>query len=80
MKIMVANRCKIRSVLGVRTVGLGLVTGRFSVMVRVRDTVRDTVSIRVSIGFRTDLVRVWVRTFDSVVSVVARVCARVGVM
>lgn len=62
MKIMVANRCRIRSVLGVRTrlrIGLGLVTGRFSVMVRVR----DTVSIRVWIGFRTDLVWVWVRTF-----------------
>lgn len=62
MKIMVANRCRIRSVLGVRTglgIGLGSVTGRFSVM----DRVRDTVSIRVWIGFRTDLVWVWVRTF-----------------
>lgn len=62
MKIMVANRCRIRSVLGVRTglgIGLGSVTGRCSVMVRVG----DTVSIRVWIGFRIDLVWVWVRTF-----------------
>lgn len=41
-------------------IGLESVTGSFSVRVRVRDRVRD---IRVQIGFRTDLVRIWVRTF-----------------
>lgn len=63
MKIMVANGYRIQSVLGVRTglgIGLESVTGSFSVTVRVRNRVRD---IRVQIGFRTDLVRIWVRTF-----------------
>lgn len=51
MKIMVANRCKIRSGLGI---GLGSVTGRFSVTVIVRNRVRDTVSIRVWIDWVWD--------------------------
>lgn len=54
---MVVNRCKIRSVLGVRTglgIGLGSVTGRFSVTVIVRNRVRDTVSIRVWIDWVWD--------------------------